>query len=620
MLSSISIRGFKAITKELKLNNLAPINYLIGPNGSGKSSVLEGIFFIFNDNLDGGSHELRQKPLDFQLSQSETFIKSENSFKYSFYERSGLVTSKITDYKVSKIQIDRFIDSKESPNSENDILAFARSTITFLLSDKNYRHDIEYNLYNKIQNKLPRIGGDKEFQNLIFNSFKMQPVKNTNLLFSLKDYFYDEYRDDLFSEEKFNWLKNNYTETISKFIDFLPKDTNFKLLRSYHNKISQLNEEIALADLSEGTLRILSLLYFEKKISDYIVNQGQIFIIIEEPENQIHPNLQKNIPKIIEYIKTKHSNKNLQFLISTHSPFIINSALELDRENFERFEELKKKIDRNETEENELKNLSNENGNFKPTHKVYHLEGGTCKNPEGISATDFSISGFDGILSSIGVQPSDLLFANGVIWVEGPSDAIYIEKWLEMYALSIEKKIYKPGFDFQFQMYGGTILKFYTDRETTNQEKRRKLTDIFKINTRAFMVMDSDINSNGVDKSTYKKEKELILSEFNSISSDKVGIWHDTCVSTIECYTPNYEYHDWWKNHHNQNHWSEYKNKDWKNEYAYRLVNLWSKKLKSEKGEIWDQYLKTLSNEAKTGLEKYIKSLYATIQSWNEPK
>jgi putative ATP-dependent endonuclease of the OLD family len=38
-----------------------------------------------------------------------------------------------------------------------------------------------------------------------------------------------------------------------------------------------------------------------------------------------------------------------------------------------------------------------------------------------------------GVISELGAKPSDLLQANGIIWVEGPSDCIYINRWLDLY-------------------------------------------------------------------------------------------------------------------------------------------------------------------------------------------
>ena len=37
------------------------------------------------------------------------------------------------------------------------------------------------------------------------------------------------------------------------------------------------------------------------------------------------------------------------------------------------------------------------------------------------------------LLDDLGVKASDLLQANCAIWVEGPSDRIYIKKWLEIF-------------------------------------------------------------------------------------------------------------------------------------------------------------------------------------------
>jgi predicted ATP-dependent endonuclease of OLD family len=39
-----------------------------------------------------------------------------------------------------------------------------------------------------------------------------------------------------------------------------------------------------------------------------------------------------------------------------------------------------------------------------------------------------------GVISELGAKPSDLLQANGIIWVEGPSDCVYINRWLDIYS------------------------------------------------------------------------------------------------------------------------------------------------------------------------------------------
>ena len=58
------------------------------------------------------------------------------------------------------------------------------------------------------------------------------------------------------------------------------------------------------------------------------------------------------------------------------------------------------------------------------------------------------------IISELGARPSDLLQANGLIWVEGPSDRIYLNRWIELYT---DGRL-REGRDYQCVFYGGALL------------------------------------------------------------------------------------------------------------------------------------------------------------------
>lgn len=56
---------------------------------------------------------------------------------------------------------------------------------------------------------------------------------------------------------------------------------------------------------------------------------------------------------------------------------------------------------------------------------------------DGQSATTQPVAAhFDklGVISELGAKPSDLLQANGIIWVEGPSDCIYVNRWVGLFS------------------------------------------------------------------------------------------------------------------------------------------------------------------------------------------
>ena len=59
------------------------------------------------------------------------------------------------------------------------------------------------------------------------------------------------------------------------------------------------------------------------------------------------------------------------------------------------------------------------------------------------------------VIAELGAKPSDLLQANGIIWVEGPSDRVYINKWIELFGGGK----WREGRDYQCAFYGGALKK-----------------------------------------------------------------------------------------------------------------------------------------------------------------
>jgi predicted ATP-dependent endonuclease of OLD family len=160
---------------------------------------------------------------------------------------------------------------------------------------------------------------------------------------------------------------------------------------------------------------------------------------IEEPEIHLHPRLQR---EFIEFITTETTN---EYLISTHSPVFINAM---------------------------------------DTHEdvqVFHLRlenGATVGGP--ILRDDDSLLA----LHDLGVKASDILQSNCILWVEGPSDRIYLRRWLDLVAPELDE-----GRDYSIMFYGGRLLSHLcADREKIPDE----LIRILKINQNAVIVMDSD--------------------------------------------------------------------------------------------------------------------------------
>lgn len=77
----------------------------------------------------------------------------------------------------------------------------------------------------------------------------------------------------------------------------------------------------------------------------------------------------------------------------------------------------------------------------------------TKRNNESvISSVNNDIDNY-AILDDLDVRASDLLQSNGIIWVEGPSDRVYIKHWLHQFC----QCSFKEGSDYQFLYYGGRL-------------------------------------------------------------------------------------------------------------------------------------------------------------------
>ena len=108
------------------------------------------------------------------------------------------------------------------------------------------------------------------------------------------------------------------------------------------------------------------------------------------------------------------------------------------------------------------------------------------------------------LLDDLDVKASDILQSNGIIWVEGPSDRIYIKRWLELFT----PNKYEEGKHYQFLYYGGKLLAQYSTKEVTD------LISIITTNRNAAIVIDSDKRT---QTARINDTKKRIINEFDNL-------------------------------------------------------------------------------------------------------
>lgn len=225
---------------------------------------------------------------------------------------------------------------------------------------------------------------------------------------------------------------------------------------------------IPLSQSGSGLKTVMSVLaclilvpHLEKKpLSQYVFG-------FEELENNIHPAL---LRRLNDYIYQSSVKNDFICFITTHSNVLID--------------QFSKQSDA------QIIHVTHDgNASFCATAKTY------IEN--------------NGILDDLDVRASDLLQANGIIWVEGPSDRIYMNKWIDLWS----DGTLKEGSHYQIVFYGGRLLSHLNAEATKSVEAG---ISILNANRNAIMLIDSDKRN---QQAQINATKQRIRDEFEKIGA-----------------------------------------------------------------------------------------------------
>lgn len=280
----------------------------------------------------------------------------------------------------------------------------------------------------------------------------------------------------------------------------------------------------------------------------------KIVFAFEELENNLHPALQR---KVFEYIYNFATTNNVHIFVTTHSHIAINTFFQKEKT------------------------------------AIYHVQ--KCNGASKIASIMDRPSRLD-VLFDLDVKASDLFQSNGVIWVEGPSDRIYINHWLNVFCRSE----FIEGSHYQFLYYGGKNLSHFTADDNLDD-----LISILKTNQNAAIVIDSDKRNNNARINATKSRIRKEFEEMNGFCWITKGKEIENYISTESLRT---KYGDSLPNLGQYDLFPDYIKSKYK--------NFSSRKVAFAKSIV--KYITADNSRDTLDLKRQVEKLYLLIKKWNQ--
>lgn len=457
---SIKAKNYKSFG-ELTLegfNGLNLVNIIIGRNNSGKSALIDLVrYAVIPSDITSLGHRGRVP----EVYITKPLTEEEIGKVFPPNQSGGMLASHSSFFEYGKQWINKPITLHLQPNQA-----------TFVSVDPPFETDqIKYEFGNKLAPVVINPLKGKMFRRLLADrnirpegdgSPSMTEDGNgaTNVI---QNFINKANRDRSLVEVNLLAALNEIFNPDANFKRILVRQIEgggWEIYLEEENKglVSLSNSGSGLKTIILVLINILLMPLLEgRNLSDYI-------FAFEELENNLHPGLQR---RLLTYLRRVAKDKGCCIILTTHSNVIID--------------------------------LFSKDEEAQIIHVTHNGEYATAKSVKTYVENR-------GILDDLDVRASDLLQANGIVWLEGPSDRLYFNRWIELWT---EGKL-KEGTHYQCVFYGGRLLAHLSAQSDEQQET----IDILSVNKNALLIADSDKVS---ASATINTTKQRIIREIEAV-------------------------------------------------------------------------------------------------------
>lgn len=439
----IKISNFKCFgEKEEGFDRLKPINIIIGRNNSGKSSYVDIIEIYTTDGTyyDPSKHGRTNSTFNAHWEH----ILTDNDLRTTFHENASGGAIAGSHWAFGQQFLETKIQIVSGPPWNHEIKSVPKFSGD---ADPEQLKQMFSKLASRITPplsgyKLQRIAAERDVVPETRSEERdvvSTGIGTTNLIRAFIN-------SDSLPREK---VESELLEDLNKI--YLG-DSNFAKIFCEENENGVW--EILLQENQKGNVRLsqsgsslktifIILCFILLKPNIEKIDWKKIIFAIEEPENNIHPSL---LRRLLDFLAIKRNELGFTLVLTTHSPISIDWAAS------------------------------------RTDSQIIHV-----KHDNEFSSSKIVV-GYPAqkeILDDLEIRASELLQANGIVWVEGPTDRLYLRHWINL----ASNGELKEGTHYSIMFYAGRLLSHLKALPATEEDA---LISLVSINRNTAVLIDSD--------------------------------------------------------------------------------------------------------------------------------